>query len=280
MKRPRNYADLLKDVLTEEELTLLPRSFDIVGNIAIVELPSQLMGRASLIGQAILNFHKNVRSVYAKIGPVTGIYRTRKLSLIAGEDNPITIHTEYGLRFMIDVSRVYFSPRLSWEHRRVALQVKDGEIVVDMFSGVGPFAIHIASLRKALVYAVDINPYAYECMKESIRLNLKRFKGVVVPIKGASRIVAYAMSGVANRVIMNLPEKALEFIPYALKLLKSSGGTIHFYAFGGSDLNEVIQKLKTAVESSRRRLEEVICVRRVREVAPRKWQIVVDALIR
>ncbi len=280
--KPKNYRELLTDVLNEEEMKLLPRSFDIIGDIAIVEVNPKLKDKARLIGSAIINFHKNVRSVYMKASPIEGTYRVRRLVHIAGEFKRKTIHVEYGLRFLVNIERVYFSPRLSWEHRRVALQVKDGETVIDMFAGVGPFAIHIASLRKAIVYAIDINPYAYKCMKTNIRLNLKLLKGIVIPINADARYVANYMSNLADRVIMNLPQKAHEFVPYALRFLKHKGGVLHFYTFksNASSMEDLISKFKDIVLSNNREVIKILCVRKVREVAPRRWQVVIDALIR
>ncbi len=120
----------------------------------------------------MLETHKNIRTV-CLIDPVSGELRTRNVAIIAGENQTLTTHTEYGLSFDVDVETTYFSPRLASERKRVANLVKSGEIVVDMFAGVAPFSIMIARYAKPkIVYAIDKNKEAVllckkECKAES-----------------------------------------------------------------------------------------------------------------
>ncbi|RLF21959.1 MAG: class I SAM-dependent methyltransferase family protein, partial [Thermoprotei archaeon] len=192
-----------------------------------------------------------------------------------------TIHSEYGLRFKVDVLNTYFSPRLAYEHRRVAEEVRDGEIVVDMFTGVGPFAIHIASLRRCLVYAVDLNPAAYRLLIENIKLNKRNLKGEIIPVNADVRLLAKYIRNIANRVIMNLPEYSHEFVGTALTLLRKEGGVIHYYTFEDEpeELEKAVRKLRCLVEAQGRRILKVLKVRRVKSIAPHRWHIVVDALV-
>ena len=76
--------------------TSLPRALDTVGDIAIIEIPPELNAHASLIGEAILKTHKNMRTVLAKAGAVSGTYRLRELAVIAGEPKTTTVHKEHG----------------------------------------------------------------------------------------------------------------------------------------------------------------------------------------
>lgn len=89
-KRPTNYKDLLRDKLSEEEFKLLPTSYDIIGEVVVIKIPPKLFPKARLIGEALLNFHRGkVRTVYAKISPIKGTFRTSTLECIAGEDIPL-----------------------------------------------------------------------------------------------------------------------------------------------------------------------------------------------
>ncbi|RLF18514.1 MAG: tRNA (guanine-N1)-methyltransferase [Thermoprotei archaeon] len=280
MQRYKSYRELLRDVLPHDEYVLLPRSFDIIGEIAIIQLPRELLSKASIIGNAILKVHKNVRCVYAKVGSVKGAFRLPHLLHIAGIKLEETTHKEYGLTFFVDIKRCYFSPRLANEHRRIAQLVKDGEYVVDMFSGVGPFAIHIASLRKAVVYAIDINPYAYRCLKRNILLNRRRLQGVVIPICSDAREVAMHLKGIANRVIMNLPEHAHNFLRHAILFLKDEG-IIHLYSF-----EEIPHPEEDSLKRAREQLEplgchiEVLYSRTIKEISPKRRYVVLDLLIK
>ena len=75
------------------------------------------------------------------------------------------------LRFMVDVEKCYFSPRLSTERARIADLVEDGEVVLNMFAGVGPYSITIAKRKKAEVYSNELNEAAYRLHLENNRLN-------------------------------------------------------------------------------------------------------------
>jgi len=280
-KREVTLTELLEDKLPPHLLASLPRAIDFVGDIAIIELPPELEPHKALIGEAILKLHKNVQTVLAKAGAVSGVYRLREFNVIAGKPKTDTIHKEYGCRYHVDLARAYFSPRLSNEHNRVASLVKEGETVVDLFAGVGPFSIPIAETHKNVkVYAVDMNLHAVDLLKKNIRLN--RVYGKVYPLLGdAKQIVSQSLSGVADRVIMNLPERAMEFVDAACKAIKPTGGTIHFYSFASASntLEDIKLRFVEAVEKSGRKVEKLLSSRFVLATAPHEWQIVLDAEI-
>jgi len=280
-KQIKTFVELLEDKLPPYLLTSLPRAVDLVGDIAIVELPLELDAHKNIIGKAVLESQKNVRTVLAKAGAVGGTFRLRGFSVIAGEPKTETIHKEYGCQYHVDLAKVYFSPRLSYEHNRVASLVEEGETVVDLFAGVGPFAILIAKTHENVeVHAVDVNPYAIEFLKRNIRLN--RVEGKVHPIFGdAKQVVEERLSGVADRVIMNLPEKALEFVDAACRAVKPMGGVVHFYSFvsASDSLENLKLRFIDAVEKCGRKVEKRIFSRLVRATAPYEWQAVLDAKI-
>ena len=280
-KRRVAFTELLENKLPPHLLASLPRAIDFVGDIAIIEISPELEAYRALIGEAILEAHENVQTVLAKAGAVSGTYRLREFSVIAGKPKTETIHKEYGCQFHVDLSKAYFSPRLSYEHNRVASLVKDGETVVDMFAGVGPFAILIAkTLGNVKVYAIDVNPYAVELLQKNIRLN--RVEGKVYPILGdAKQVVEEKLVAMADRVIMNLPEKAIEFVDVACKAIKPSGGIIHFYTFisGSDSLENVKLQFVERVENCGREVEAILFSRLVRATAPYEWQAVLDAKI-
>lgn len=280
-KRRIVFTELLEDKLPPHLLASLPRAIDFIGDIAIIEVPPELEAYKALVGEAILKAHENVETVLAKAGAVSGIYRLREFSVIAGKPKTETIHKEYGCQFYVDLSKAYFSPRLSYEHNRVASLVKDGETIIDMFAGVGPFAILIAKTHDNVkVYAVDVNPNAVEFLQKNIRLN--RVEGKVHPILGdAKKVVEEKLVAGADRVIMNLPEKAIDFVNVACKAIKPTGGIIHFYTFISTSDSLESMKLKfiEAVEKCGRKVERILFSRIVRATAPHEWQAVIDAEI-
>ena len=219
---------------------LLPTAFDTLGDIAIVRLPDELLPYAKEVGEALMTAFPRLRSVFLDRG-VVGEFRTLDLEAIAGDDASGTVHTEYGLRFKVDPRKAYFNPRLSNERRRIASLVKEGETVVDMFSGVGPFAIMIAKLsRPGVVYAIDLNPEAVQLMRENIELNKVRD---VVALEGDARQWVFDLP-CADRVIMNLPHSAIDFFADALTRLKL-GGVMHLYHIcDRNDFQDVLEDLK------------------------------------
>ncbi len=222
-----NLKELLKDKLTEDELKLLRRSFDVVGDIAIIEIPPELEHKEKIIAEALLSEHKNIKVVAKKASKVEGVERIRRVKVIAGENRTITLHKENGIVLKVDVNKVYFSPRLSSERLRILNQVKDGERIIDMFAGVGPYSILIAKNKDVEIDAIDINPHAYQLLLENMKLN--KLKGKIVPHLGDAAEVIKTLRP-ADRIIMNLPEKAVEYLNLAASKIKN-GGIIHLYTF-------------------------------------------------
>jgi tRNA (guanine37-N1)-methyltransferase len=280
-KQVTTFAELLENKLPPHLLASLPRAMDFVGDIAIIEIPPELNAHKNVIGEAVLKSHKSVRTVLAKAGAVSGTYRLREFSVIAGEPKTETIHKEYGCQYHVDLAKAYFSPRLSHERNRVASLVKEDETVVDLFSGVGPFSVLIAKTHENVkVYAIDVNPQAVEFLKKNVRLN--RVEGKVHSILGdAKQIVNQRLFGVADRVIMNLPEKSIEFVDAACKAIKPSGGIVHFYSFvyASNTLENVKLGFIGAVAKSGRNVEKIVFSRFVSATAPYVWQAVLDAKI-
>lgn len=280
-QQAKTLTEILANQLPPRLLEKLPRALDTIGDIVIIEIPPELNAHASLIGEAVLKTHRNMRTVLAKAGAVSGTYRLRELAVIAGERKTGTVHKEHGCRYYVDAAKAYFSPRLSHEHKRVASLVQDAETVVDLFAGVGPFAVLIAKKTpSAKVYAVDINPDAVELLKRNVRLN--RVENRVFPVLGDARqTVENKLSGVADRVIMNLPEKASEFVDAACKAVKPSGGIVHFYGFIRlpDSLENVQSRFSEAVEKAGRKVDRVLLAKTIRETAPYEWQAVLDAQI-
>jgi tRNA (guanine37-N1)-methyltransferase len=275
---PHTLIEALEGRLTPDELMLLPRAYDLIGDIAVLEIPNELNQYSKLIGSAFHSIHRNFKTVLAKRGAVSGVTRIRGYELLSGDDQTKTIHTEYGCRLAVDLERAYFSPRLLEEHSRIAQLVKENETVVDMFCGVGPFAIHIARQKRARIVAIDVNPSAIELLKESITLN--KLVGEIVPVVADAHDYIKNEEVSANRVIMNHPSGASDFIPDACRILKP-GGTIHYYDFirGESPETVMTEKIQQLIEQAGHSVRQVSLVRRVRDSAPYEYQMVADILI-
>ncbi|TFG07450.1 class I SAM-dependent methyltransferase family protein [Candidatus Thorarchaeota archaeon] len=275
---PSTLVDALAGDLTEEQLGLLPRAYDLVGDIAVLEIPEELLPFSELIGDAFLKIHPNFSTVLGKRGAISGTRRVRSYEFLAGEKKTDTIHIEYGCKIRVDLAKAYFSPRLLEEHNQVANQVIDGETVLDMFTGVGPFALHIAKSHVAKVLAVDINPDAIDLLKESLQIN--KLAGEVVPIHSDVREFIQTQIPKVDRIIMNHPSGAGNYVPDACDAIKG-GGILHYYEFIGSENPEdaIKSQVTELIESAGREVGEVSRVRRVRDSAPYEYQMVCDITV-
>ncbi|MGQ9460337.1 MAG: class I SAM-dependent methyltransferase [Candidatus Bathyarchaeaceae archaeon] len=280
-KRPLKLVDVLGDSLPPHLLASLPRAVDFVGDIAVVEIPPELESHKETLGEAVMKTHRRVGTVLAKSGAVEGVYRLREFEVIAGVRKTETVHREHGCVYHVDLAKAYFSPRLSHEHDRVASLVREGETVVDMFAGVGPFSILIAKRHQNVrVYAIDVNPDAVNLLRRNVAVNHVEKK--VVPILGDARqVVRERFVGVADRVIMNLPERAIEYVDVACDAIKPEGGIMHYYEFvSASDPMETAKvRLIEAMKRTNREVKEVLLARIVRATAPFTWQVAIDAKI-
>jgi tRNA (guanine37-N1)-methyltransferase len=277
-QEPRTLIDALDGKLPPEKLALLPRAYDLIGDIAVLEIPEEISSYSDLIGEVFHNIHSNFKTVLAKKGAVSGTTRVREYILLAGEDRTKTIHTEYGCRLAVDVAKAYFSPRLLEEHNRIAQLVQSGEIVVDMFCGVGPFAIHITKKTEVKVIAIDINQSAIDLLCESIGLN--KLVGTILPVVADAHDYVNSNELSVDRVIMNHPSGASDFVGDACRMLKP-GGTMHYYDFIGGDTPEdtLKEQVTQLVENEGRKVKSIDLVRRVRDSAPYEFQMVADVII-
>ena len=145
--------------------------------------------------------------------------------ILTGRLTTRTQVTEHGHCFTVDLAGAYFSPRLSTERQRILGQVQENEFILDMFAGVGPFAITLAA-PAALVVAADLNPLAVGLMLENIKRN--RVQNVLPMLADARRLGTFLPRNF-DRIVMNLPLAGTEFLPEAFRLCRR-GGTIHFYS--------------------------------------------------
>ena len=282
--------EALKGVLEENELRKVVKSYDIIGDTILIRVHSDLESKRGIIAEALHKIYPHVRSIAAVplYAHTDRVYRTRDLEVIWGDEDMETTHKENDCLFKVNPKRVFFSPRLSYERMRVASKVMAGETIINMFSGVGCFSIIIARMQpQTKIYSIDVNPYAYEYMGENVRLN--RLEGRVIPILGDVReeLKKSGLEGVADRVLMPLPEEAHSFLPLAVRALKldkeGAGGVIHYYDVStgrkGDDLFVMpIKRVRGIIssvfgDSLRLKIEEK---RIVRSVAPRRYHVVLD----
>ena len=278
---PNSLTDLLSGKLQPHILNQIPKSIDIIGDIAVIEMSPDIEKYRKEVGEGLLKINKNLKTVLCKAGPISTEYRVRNYEFVAGVNRTFTEHKEFGCNYFLDLDKVYFSPRLSYEHNRIASQIREGEIVVDMFGGVGPFSILIAKkVKRIKLYAIDINPNAIHFLLKNITMN--KVKKKVTAIFGDARNVSLRhLQKVADRVIMNIPQESRRFINIACEVLRRKGGIIHYYAFmdDSSSIENKIEELREEVTHAGRDIKSILHSRKVKNVAPHECQIGIDAEI-
>ena len=281
LARARKLVDAIQGIVPQNLMSELPRSLDVVGDIAIVQLSPKLDSYSTAIGEWILQANPCVRLVLKKTGGVEGVFRTRGLKVIAGFGGTETLHREFGCKYRLDVLSTYFNPRLSHERRRVAGQVRKPEVVIDLFAGVGPYSILIAKLQpSSRVYALDINPSAIKYLKENALIN--KVADRVIPIQGDARETSTNLLSGADRVIMNLPSEAEQYLDVPCRVLRPTGGTVHYYKFAprGEKPETVRVAFASSIRAQNRKVEAFTYCDVVREVSPTRVQIAIDAFVK
>jgi len=257
-----------------------PSSFDVIGHIAIIEIPEKLRKKRKLIAKVIMGLNKHIKTVLEKASERKGIYRTRKYKFLAGEKIFETVHKEYGCLFKLDPTKVYFSPRELTERQRIASQVKEGEVVMVMFAGVAPYAIQIAKKQPKVkeIIAIEINPVAVKYARENVILN--KVEDKVKVIEGDVREKCIDFYGKCDRVVMPLPMGGEDFLDIAVNCLKKKG-YIHFYNWGSEP--NIFENAEKVVREKFEKLGvkyEIINRRKVLPYAPRKWKVCLDIYVR
>jgi len=268
----RSYKDIIE--VPAEVRRSLPRSFDVVGDIAVVRIPDELRTQREAIGRAILGWNRRIR-VAAEDRGVKGERRIRQLEVIAGEPRTKTVHVEHGLRYRVDLAEAYFSPRLASERKRIADLTHEGEVVADPFAGVGPYAILIAKQRRPReVHASDANHAAVELLRANVAAN--RADRVTVR-EGDARTVLREI-GLVDRVILDLPHSALEFLPDALGAI-GTRGTVHLYRIlEQAEEASVMEIIRSVARAADFRVTDLQC-RHVRAYSPTQHHTAFDVTV-
>ncbi|MHA1276640.1 MAG: class I SAM-dependent methyltransferase [Candidatus Helarchaeota archaeon] len=229
----------LKNTLLDDELLLLPRGFQQLGDKAILTLRPELIDYKDQIAQEILTLFKRITGVYLKKGAITGDFRTPQIEFILGDDNPEIIHKEHGISYKFDITKIMFSKGNINERLRISQLVKPKEIIFDLFAGIGYFSLLAGYTGKPeKIFAFEINPIAYYYLNENIKLNqINRDRELIVPIFGDSNKMALNISRKADRVIMGILPAPRSHIETVFKVINKTA-IVHYEGIVGGKITE------------------------------------------
>ncbi len=274
----------IKELLTEnlklpkKESSLLPSSYQKIGDIIIINIKKELWKYDQEIGKIILENIPNTRVVCRRTDFITGQFRQPNIKVKAGEKNTETIHKEHGVSYKLDVSKVMFSKGNLTERKRLINQVKQDEVIVDMFAGIGYFSIGLGKFSKAKkVYAIEINPESYHYLLENIKLN--KVEDRVIPILGDCKEECKILVRIADRVLMGLLPSPKNYLDAAMKVIKPNG-IIHYHSTLAEE--ESYEKLLSEIKNVAARYDlnvELISWKKVKSYAPKIDHVVLDVKV-
>jgi len=273
----RLLQEKLKKKLSKQELSLLPSSYQKIGDIVILNLKKELWKYDEQIGKFLLKKIPSTRTVCRRINFITTKHRKPSLKVIVGSKKTETIHKEHGIIYKLDVNEIMFAKGNLNERKRISKLVKKDEVVVDMFAGIGYFSIGIAKTSKPKrVYSIEINPVAYHYLWENIRLNKLEHKNF--PIFGDCVVEISKLGRVADRVIMGLLPSCKEYLVDAMKVVKPNG-IIHYHGIAKKEeWKKLLEDVEIAAEVEGVKVKVLKKVK-VKSYAPKVYHFVLDCKI-
>ncbi len=262
--------------LSESLVKNLPRKWEKIGDVLLLKIPEELSGYAEQVAQLYADV-LDCKSVLQDVGGISGVYREPQVVLLYGLPDTETVHVENTVRYKLNPKRVMFSSGNMDERIRMGRVVSDGEVVVDLFAGIGyfslPIAVHSSPQR---VFSCEMNPVAFEYLKENIVLN--DVTHLIRPVFGDNRKTA--PQGVADRVIMGYLKDTWQYLPVAFNCLKDNKGILHYHETGavGNIVKQSCKRLDRFAQKKNRKITRVKS-HIIKSYAPGVSHVVLDVMI-
>lgn len=262
-------------------------SFDLLGNIAIVNFPKdfKLSGKKKF-ALRLMKKQNSIKTVLEKSGKIKGRLRKIPTKYLAGDKTNEVLYRENNCTFRFNIDTTYFSPRLSNERKEISNLIKKNETVLVMFAGVAPFSIVIAKNSRARkVYSNEINREANKYAKLNVDLNKLKDKVEILPgdikkvsekvHKGGETVRGTLVPHKFDVIVMPRPQLKDSFLEQAFKLSKK-GTRIYYYDFCKiEDREKIVTKIKDEAKHFGKKLK-ILNVKDAGEVAPFKVRLRVD----
>ncbi|PIU22109.1 MAG: hypothetical protein COT14_02880 [Candidatus Diapherotrites archaeon CG08_land_8_20_14_0_20_30_16] len=269
----KSFRDILVDDLHIKDYIA---SYDTVGGIAILKMTPEMKKKEKELTHLFLQNNPTIKTLVKKASEHHGKYRLEDVKYLAGKKTLKTQVKESGCIFNIELGKMFFSPRLSFERERLAQKVKDGSTIGVFFAGVGPFSIVIAKKNpNCKIYSIELNREAHKCAKENLAQN--KIKNVRVVCADVAKY-AQKIKDLCDYIIMPLPKTSDLFLESAYTAIKKKPeGQITLYKFvpKASLYKDLINELKLFAKKKKKKLK-VIFKREVRDYNPKIVQIVID----
>tara|TARA_Y100000310_G_scaffold101887_1_gene100010 strand:- start:10642 stop:11472 length:831 start_codon:yes stop_codon:yes gene_type:complete len=271
--KPTTLRQALKKHLSPTQLSHLKTAYDIIGDIAILEIPKELKTKQKIIASTLLDQHPNIKVVVKKASQHSGVFRLQKYTHLAGEKRKTTIHRENNTALELHIEKCYFSPRLATERKRIFQQVKKGENILVMFNGISPYSTTISKNTKAThITGIEINPTAHKYALTNSTLN--KITNITLKKGNVTKILP-TIHQKFDRILMPLPKGAETFLPLIWPHTKK-GTKVHFYDFEREE-NMALgsKKVESAAKSAKKKVK-IISTTKCGAYGPGRFRICVD----
>jgi len=268
--KPIKLSEIFQKILPKSKIDLSKRSYDLIGDIAIVEFEDGIEKYEKKIAKELLNSNKKIKVVAKKPKKITGKYRIRKIEVLAGEKRTITEYREAGCRFIFDLNKTYFSQRLGKERLRIANLVKPNEKILIMFSGISPFGIVIGKMHPfTKIWNIELNKYAAKTAEKCIKLN--HLENHVFSIQGD--VKKDLPNEKFDRIIMVLPHENHNYLKEAISVAKK-GTYIHMYSIQNEEkINNFSKELEKKYKIELKNIEKA------GDYGPKIWRYCLEFVV-
>lgn len=282
------FKEMLKIELKKNEdfpenlLDLLPRGYQELNHIAILNLKPALRKYTSQIAESMHEILPSLIAIWNKSGEIQGKFRQPQgLVHLWGDNNSEIIVTENHVKYKFDFTKIMFAKGNVTERRILPTRIKEGEIVIDMFAGIGYFSLGMARTKKPKkIFCIEWNPEAFNYLCENIQLN--HVEEIITPIFGdcKEKIVELKENYIrADRIIMGLLPAPVDAIPAALSIIKDEGAVVVYEGVEEKESTKLFDKFSEI--ANREGFITTIIERRIVKIyKPHLYHVVIEILVK
>ncbi|MEF8880511.1 MAG: class I SAM-dependent methyltransferase family protein [Candidatus Nanohaloarchaea archaeon] len=265
-----NQVSVLRD--EDEEEYKLP-SYELIGEIAVI---NELTVEEEEAVEGILEHHPSVKTILLKEEPLQGEYRVGEYRKLYGEETE-TVHKEFGCRFKVDPTVAFFSEREGTERKRILEKVEEGERILVMFCGIGPYPVFLARKKDVDIVGVEKNPKAVEYARQNVKINNVEDSVEIIQGDVAEEVPEL---GKFDRILMPSPTNAEDFLNEAF-VASESGTKINFYGISEKEelFDDYIREIKSLAERNGLDIE-IVSGREISDYSPYQRKVAIDFLVK
>ena len=213
----------------------------------------------------------------ARMGEVSGDFRESGVEMLLGDDDWV-VRRESGVDYGYPMTRCMFSAGNVNERRRMGEVSSEGEVVVDLYAGIGYYTLPALVHGGSTAHACEWNPEAVKALRWGLDAN--GVEGRCTIHEGDNRIAAQSLGGVADRVFLGLLPSSEEGLEAAMGVLSPSGGTLHVHGLAPSkDHVSWVGDLLSSASSLRPGSDLSHDLTRVKSYAPHWDHVVLDLMV-